>query len=121
MKLSKLFDDVKIEASLPEIDVGHVCADTRQVSPGAVFFCLNGFTHDGHEYAKKALELGAAMVVVERDLGLGDQQILTPDTHAAYSICCATPERYGPVWSRTWWCAGADTRSAPVWQPATKD
>ncbi len=89
MKLSKLFDDVKIEASLPEIDVGHVCADTRQVSPGAVFFCLNGFTHDGHDYAKKALELGAAMVVVERDLGLGDQQILTPDTHAAYSICCA--------------------------------
>lgn len=29
------------------------------------------------------------MVVAERDLGLGEQQILTPDTHEAYSICCA--------------------------------
>ncbi|WMJ84993.1 UDP-N-acetylmuramoyl-L-alanyl-D-glutamate--2,6-diaminopimelate ligase [Oscillospiraceae bacterium LTW-04] len=89
MRLSQLFNDVKIGASLPDIDVGHVCADTRQVAPGAVFFCLNGFMHDGHDYAKKALELGAAMVVAERDLGLGEQQILTPDTHEAYSICCA--------------------------------
>ncbi len=89
MKLSQLFNDVKTGAPLPDIDVGHICADTRQVSPGAVFFCLNGFTHDGHDYASKALEQGAAAVVAERDLGLGDQQIITPDTHAAYSLCCA--------------------------------
>lgn len=89
MKLSQLFNIVKTDAVLPDIDVGHVCADTRQVVPGAVFFCLNGFTHDGHDYAKKALEQGAALVVAERDLGLGEQQILTPDTHAAYSLCCA--------------------------------
>lgn len=89
MKLSQLFNDVKIDTSLSDIDVGHICADTRQVVPGAVFFCLNGFSHDGHDYAQKALDLGAAMVVVERNLGLGEQQIITPDTHEAYSLCCA--------------------------------
>ncbi len=89
MKLSQLFNDVKTGAPLPCIDVGHICADTRQVVPGALFFCLNGFAQDGHDYAQKALALGAAAVVAERDLGLGDQQILTPDTHEAYSLCCA--------------------------------
>ncbi|MFV0496667.1 MAG: UDP-N-acetylmuramoyl-L-alanyl-D-glutamate--2,6-diaminopimelate ligase [Candidatus Fimivivens sp.] len=89
MKLSQLFNDVKIDASLPDLEVRHICADTRQVVPDAVFFCLDGFTHDGHDYAQKALELGAAMVVAQRDLGLGEKQLLTPDTHEAYSICCA--------------------------------
>ncbi len=89
MKLSQLFNDVKTNTPLPDIDVGHICADTRQVVTGAVFFCLNGFSHDGHDYAQKALDLGAALVVAERDLGLGAQQIIMSDTHEAYALCCA--------------------------------
>lgn len=89
MKLSQLFDGVKIDTALPEMDVAHICADTRQITQGTVFFCLNGFTQDGHDYAQKALNQGAALVVVQRDLGLGSHQLLTADTHEAYSLCCA--------------------------------
>lgn len=89
MKLSQLFDKVKTDTVLTDMDVKHICADTRQISQGTVFFCLKGFSHDGHDYAQKALEQGAALIVAEHDLGLGDRQILTPDTHEAFSLCCA--------------------------------
>ena len=43
-----------------------VTADSRQVIPGAMFFCLTGAKTDGHQYIAKAIELGAHCVVVEQ-------------------------------------------------------
>lgn len=90
MLLFELFDGVLPRAALPqpEREASHLCADTRAVVPDGLFFCLRGFTHDGHDFAQKALQSGAAFVVAERDLGL-KQQILVPDSHEAYALCCA--------------------------------
>jgi len=46
-----------------------VSIDTRTLSPGDVFFAIRGEQHDGHDHVAKAIELGAAMVVVERAPG----------------------------------------------------
>ncbi|TYA12995.1 UDP-N-acetylmuramoyl-L-alanyl-D-glutamate--2,6-diaminopimelate ligase [Paenibacillus faecis] len=51
-------------------DAGTECRgisiDSRKISPGDLFVCLPGHTVDGHDYAKKAAEAGAAALVVQR-------------------------------------------------------
>jgi UDP-N-acetylmuramoyl-L-alanyl-D-glutamate--2,6-diaminopimelate ligase len=57
--------------------------DSRDVRPGAVFFCVPGFERDGHDFASDAVARGAAAVVVERPLGLEVPQLLVADARAA--------------------------------------
>lgn len=44
-----------------------VNTDTRTIRPGEMFFALKGENFDGNEYAMKALEAGAAYVIVSSD------------------------------------------------------
>ena len=57
---------------------------------------ITGITNDSRN-VEEMLEKGAAAVVVERDLGLGKQQILVPNTYIFYGQLCAAwfghPER----------------------------
>jgi len=89
LKLSQIFDNVNINGMLPDGEAEHVCADTRQITPDSIFFCLKGFVRDGHDFAAQAIERGAKFVVAERDMGLGERQIVTDDTHKSYALCCA--------------------------------
>lgn len=60
-----------------------VTTDTRKITPGSLFIALSGENFDGHDFAAKALENGAAAVMVEKDCGLGDRQILVENTRYA--------------------------------------
>ncbi len=60
-----------------------VSTDSRNITPNCLFIALPGEKFDGHNFAAKALEDGAGAVVVERDLGLGDRQILVRSTGQA--------------------------------------
>jgi UDP-N-acetylmuramoyl-tripeptide--D-alanyl-D-alanine ligase len=42
-----------------------VTTDTRQITTGDIFFALKGGNFDGNTFAKKALEMGAALAVVD--------------------------------------------------------
>ncbi|MGZ5296671.1 MAG: Mur ligase domain-containing protein, partial [Actinomycetota bacterium] len=61
-------------AAVPEAtirgDVGtavtDVAFDSREVAPGALFFCVPGLHVDGHAFAREAVDAGAAALVVER-------------------------------------------------------
>lgn len=44
--------------------------DSRQVTPGALFFCIDGGSVDGHSFAGAALEAGAVAFVCERPVSL---------------------------------------------------
>lgn len=46
-------------------DITGVVYDSRQVQPGSLFVCIRGFVTDGHRYVQKAIEAGAAAIVVE--------------------------------------------------------
>src|SRR5947208_6158244 len=51
-----------------ELEVTSLAYDTRRVVPGTLFFCVPGFTRDGHEFAAEAIARGAVALVVQRDL-----------------------------------------------------
>lgn len=43
----------------------HVETDTRQLKPGCIFFALRGENFNGNQFAKKALEVGAAAAIID--------------------------------------------------------
>lgn len=45
------------------LDITAVVTDSRKVTPGCVFVAIKGERQDGHDFAKNALENGAAVVV----------------------------------------------------------
>jgi UDP-N-acetylmuramoyl-tripeptide--D-alanyl-D-alanine ligase len=57
---------------------GSVQTDSRLVGRGSIFFALPGETTDGHLFAPAAVEAGAALLVVERELELDVAQIVVP-------------------------------------------
>src|SRR5438552_2308602 len=57
-------------ADTPGIEVTDLAYDNRAVKPGTLFFCVPGFTRDGHDYAPDAISHGAVALVVQRPLGL---------------------------------------------------
>ena len=73
---------------LKDCEITGITCDSREVKPGYAFVCINGTLADGHNFAQTAIDKGAAVVVVERDLGL-DCQLLVDDTHASYATMCA--------------------------------
>ena len=48
-----------------------ICTDTRQITPGCIFFALKGDKFDGNQYAEQALKNGAAYAVTD-DTSLGE-------------------------------------------------
>lgn len=50
--------------------VTRVCTDSRAIQPGDLFVALKGENFDGHEYAVKAIDMGAIAVVVEQSFDL---------------------------------------------------
>src|ERR671921_541594 len=73
----------------PPVQVAALAFDNRQVSPGTLFFCVPGFTRDGHDFAADAVERGAAALVVNRPLGLGVPEVLVDDVRSAMAKAAA--------------------------------
>lgn len=66
-----------------EGEITGVSTDSRTTEPGDLFFALIGENSDGHEYVVKAVENGAAAVVVSRAVEVGGMVINVPDTLVA--------------------------------------
>lgn len=96
MKLRDLIENNAF-TSIGDTEITSVTDDTRKVKEGSLFVCIRGGSFDGHDAASEMLERGAAAVVCERDLGLGDRQIITENSRRLYGNICAAwfghPER----------------------------
>ena len=96
MKLRDLIEDNAVTA-IGDTEISSVTDNTRKVTEGSLFVCVKGSSFDGHTAAAEMLEKGAAAVVCERDLGLGDRQIITDNSRRLYGQICSAwfghPER----------------------------
>ena len=73
----------------PDVEIADLAYDNRAVSPGTLFFCVPGFTRDGHDFAPDAVGHGAAALVVQRPLGLGVPEVQVDDVRAAMATAAA--------------------------------
>ncbi len=80
----------KIIGVLPD-QVSDIVIDSRSVQPNSMFVCIKGYTVDGHDYAQKAVDGGATIVVTERELPLGETiaQVIVKDTDRAVGLLAA--------------------------------
>lgn len=88
MKLSDLLKDINTVSQYEDKQVSDVTDKSGEIKEGCVFVCIKGAHFDGHSVAADALDMGAAAVVVEHDLGLKNQ-ILVDNCRDAYSRLCA--------------------------------
>ncbi|WMM23360.1 UDP-N-acetylmuramoyl-L-alanyl-D-glutamate--2,6-diaminopimelate ligase [Tissierella sp. MB52-C2] len=72
MKLRDIAKDYKIDlikGSL-DIDIKNIKNDSRYVEKGDLFIAEKGFTVDGHDYIKNAIDNGAVAIVVEKEISI---------------------------------------------------
>src|SRR5437763_14436827 len=78
MNLRQLMGD-----GAPEVEISGLAYRSHDVEEGTLFFCVRGFTADGHDYSADAVGRGAAALVCERPLGLGVPEVLVEDVRKA--------------------------------------
>ncbi len=85
MRLGALLDglDAVMVDGDPGVDVRGVCADSRRVQPGDVFFAFAGRATDGRQHVAQALANGAAVIVADGAL----------DAPGAVGVRCPQPRR----------------------------
>jgi UDP-N-acetylmuramoyl-L-alanyl-D-glutamate--2,6-diaminopimelate ligase len=74
----------------PGVELTDLAYRADSASPGALFFCVRGFSADGHDFAPEAVRRGAAALVCERPLGLGVPELLVEDVRTAMPLLAAS-------------------------------
>ncbi|MDE6730434.1 MAG: UDP-N-acetylmuramoyl-L-alanyl-D-glutamate--2,6-diaminopimelate ligase [Oscillospiraceae bacterium] len=98
MRLSRLLEsENRMKMQIPDQEITSITDDNRKVQKDCIFVCIKGETFDGHSVAQQAVAQGAAVVIAEHDVGLGDRQMIVPDSREFYGQLCAAwfdhPER----------------------------
>lgn len=86
MKLSELLKDKA--GNFGDVEITAVTCDSRSITPGCAFVCINGAVVDGHKFAKDAADKGAAVIICEKDTGLNNQ-IFVEDSRVEFANMCA--------------------------------
>jgi UDP-N-acetylmuramoyl-L-alanyl-D-glutamate--2,6-diaminopimelate ligase len=86
MRLGELFPQAAVSS---DVEVSGLAYDQRRVEPGTAFFCVRGFSRDGHDFAADAVARGAVALVVDHPLGAGVPEIVVPDVRAAMAPAAA--------------------------------
>lgn len=77
MRLQELLNGVTYELiqGVLEKDIENIQYDSRKISKNDIFVCLSGFEVDGHNYASKAIELGASVIICEKDIKVENDEV----------------------------------------------
>ncbi len=71
------------DATLAGTEISDLAYSSRDAGPGSLFFCVRGFTADGHDFAPDAVNKGAAALVCEHPMDLGVPEFVVEDARAA--------------------------------------
>ncbi|MCR4860318.1 MAG: UDP-N-acetylmuramoyl-L-alanyl-D-glutamate--2,6-diaminopimelate ligase [Bacteroidales bacterium] len=99
MKLSDIIQDcgvIRVQGN-PDVEIGSLTNDSRQVRPGSLFIAVNGCGNDGRAYIGKALAAGAAAVLCEPFDGavIPDSQTFVTVENSRKAVALAADRFYG--------------------------
>ncbi len=95
MLLSKLIEhlnDFKTK-NYKDIEINGMSYNSLSIKKGDIFICIKGESSDGHNYAKDAVDKGAASLFCEEELPLDVPQIIVKDTKRTMAVIAS--EFYG--------------------------
>ena len=93
--LKDLLAEIEYECIRGTLDreVADIIYDSRKVTPGSMFICITGAIQDGHGYAAAAVQAGAGVLMVEKEVELPEEADVTvirvQDTHYAMAFASA--------------------------------
>lgn len=98
MFISQLLDGINgiditwIQQNKEEKAITDIVYDSRKVTPGCMFVCIQGDKFDGHDYIQTAFNNGASIVVVEKDIPGSNEKmnILKVDDTTAFLALVAS-------------------------------
>ena len=72
MKLKKLLEGIEYELVKGNVDieVSNIYYDSRKVEEGSLFYAMVGSSVDGHDYIDSAIEKGAKVIVISKDINI---------------------------------------------------
>jgi UDP-N-acetylmuramoyl-L-alanyl-D-glutamate--2,6-diaminopimelate ligase len=76
-------------AEAPDAEISGLAYSSESVTSGTLFFCVPGFTRDGHDFAPEAVKRGAAALVTQHRLNLGVPEVVVDDVRAAMGPAAA--------------------------------
>jgi len=88
MRLDRL-TAAELSGAAAATEITALAYDSRRVTRGTLFFCVPGFRSDGHEFAARAVQAGAAALVVERPLDVDIPQVRVESVRAAMAPMAA--------------------------------
>lgn len=100
MKLINLLEKLEYECIQGSMDV-EVCSvenDSRRVTPGSLFICIEGANFDGHQYAADVAEKGARVLVVSKDVdgaSLGENVTVIKVENTRYAMAFISAAWFG--------------------------
>jgi UDP-N-acetylmuramoyl-L-alanyl-D-glutamate--2,6-diaminopimelate ligase len=70
MHLKELIADLEIERIKGEVNlqIEGLAYDSRKVESNFIFVAISGFKQDGHQFIARAIEKGARVIVMEKDV-----------------------------------------------------
>jgi len=77
--------------------VSEISTDTRKISKGCVFIALKGANFDGHDFAKKAMEMGAVAVITETAVEDARCIIVDSTAKALLDLASYYRRRFNPI------------------------
>ncbi|MCB1867367.1 MAG: UDP-N-acetylmuramoyl-tripeptide--D-alanyl-D-alanine ligase [Gammaproteobacteria bacterium] len=80
LRLSQLCLQLEAELFGEDRAFSSVSTDTRSIAPGDLFVALKGPKFDGHDYVQKAVDSGAAAVMVSNPAPVGVAGLMVRDT-----------------------------------------
>ncbi|MBU3142276.1 UDP-N-acetylmuramoyl-L-alanyl-D-glutamate--2,6-diaminopimelate ligase [Clostridium sp. CF012] len=70
MKLGKIMENINLDLinGNIDIDISEIQYDSRKIKNGDLFFCIEGYKVDGHEYIQNAINNGAVAIVCQKNI-----------------------------------------------------
>lgn len=69
-----------------DMDIKKIAQDSREVTPGTLFICIDGEIVDGHKFAQVAEQNGASVILAEKPVDVSIPVILIRDTKRGMAI-----------------------------------
>ncbi len=90
MRIEELLKGVEITKRTEELDeITGIADDSRKVEKGYLFVALKGEYFDGHDFYREAIDKGASVLLIEREISENIPYILVPNTRKAFSRVAA--------------------------------
>jgi len=95
--LRELLEKIDFTCVQGDLDktVTEVVYDSRKITKGCLFICIEGANFDGHEFAREAVEKGAAALVVSKQVDAGDEVTVIEVADTRYAMAFISAAYFG--------------------------